>query len=47
MFGAEYEGYDANVRVFASKEAAEKEGRRVAAEDDYIDFFSVEEIEVE
>jgi hypothetical protein len=47
MFGAHYDGYDANVRVFASKEAAEKEGERVVAEDEYIDFYNVEEVEVE
>jgi len=47
MFGEDCVGFDANVRVFASKESAEEEGKRVAAENNYIDFYNVEEIEVE
>ena len=47
MFGEKYEGYDSDVRVFTSRESAEKEGERGVAESSYYDFYNVKEVEVE
>jgi hypothetical protein len=49
MFGFEYEGYDCDVRVFASREVAEAEGEKVLADEEgtTFDYFYVKEVEVE
>ena len=49
LFGYEYEGYDSDVRVFTSREAAKAEGEKgiVASDDMAYDYFLVKEVEVE
>jgi len=49
LFGFEYEGYDSEVRVFTTREAAEAEGEKEMADKDVTayDYYYVREVIVE